>query len=57
MLVEGLALDIIGQGEGSESGQRLVLEYDPRSLVRAAGSMMKDSLASFHSGFELVRGL
>ena len=44
MLVEGPALDIImniGQGEGDESWRRLVLEYDPRSRVRAAGSMME----------------
>ena len=44
MLLEGPALDIIlnsGQGEGYESWQRLVLEYDPRSRVRAAGSMME----------------
>ena len=44
MLVEGPALDIIlnsGQGEGYESWRRLVLEYDPRSRVRAAGSMME----------------
>ena len=39
--MEGLALNIIGQGEGSESWQRLVLEYDPRSLVRAAGFIRK----------------
>ena len=44
MLVEGPALDIIlnsGQGEGYEFWQRLVLEYDPGSRVRAAGSMME----------------
>ena len=44
MLVEGPALDIIfnsGRGEGYESWRRLVLEYDPRSGVRAAGSMME----------------
>ena len=44
MLVEGPALDTIlnsGQGEGYESWRRLVLEYDPRSRVRAAGSMME----------------
>ena len=38
-----LALDIIlnsGQGEGYETWRRLVLEYDPRSWVRAADSMM-----------------
>ena len=29
-----------GQGEGYESWRPLVLEYDPRSRVRAAGSMM-----------------
>ena len=42
MLVEGPAFDIIlnsGQGGGCESWSRLVLEYDPRSRVRAAGSM------------------
>ena len=42
MLVEGPAFDIIlnsGQGEGCESWRQLVLEYDPRSRVRAAGSM------------------
>ena len=44
MLVEGPALDIIfnsAQGEGYESWRRLVLVCDPRSRVRAAGSMME----------------
>ena len=44
MLMEGLAFDIIlnsGQGEGSESWRRLVLEFVPRSRVRAAGSMVE----------------
>ena len=43
MLVEGPALDTLlnsGQGEGCESWRRLVLEYDPCSRVRAAGSLM-----------------
>ena len=57
IVVEELDLDIIlnsGQGEGkgilAATG---LLEYDPRSRVRAAGSMM-DSLTSFLIGLELV---
>ena len=44
MLVEGPVLDIIlnsSQGEGYESWRRLVLEYDPRSEMRTASSMME----------------
>ena len=43
MIVEGSALYIVlnaGHGEGYEAWRRLVLEFDPRSRVRAAGSMM-----------------
>ena len=56
MLVEGPALDIIlnsGQGECYESWRRLGLEYDPRSRVRAAGSIMDILSHPFTS--ELVR--
>ena len=52
MLVEGPPLDIIlnsGHGEGYESWRRLVLEYNPRSMVRAAGSMM-ESLSHLSHG-------
>ena len=60
MLVEGPALDVIlnsGEGEGYESWRRLVPEYDPRSRVRAAGSVMeipKHFFTSDASSFEAV---
>ena len=53
MLVEGPAHDMIlksRQGEGYESWRRQVLEYDPRSWVRAAGSMVEILSHPFTSG-------